>query len=270
MKRLHAVLGLALAASMLNPAAALGQRRGIPPHEGRGWGPGSAYNRLYDITTTRTISGEITALDTIIPIAGMASGIHANVRTEEGLMSVHLGPTWFIRSLDRTLGVGDRVEVRGSKVTVGGAPALIAAWVRRGEDVLELRDEAGRPTWAGWRLPAAGVGRPAAQGFHLPAGDVAAGKAAVQAMKCFVCHEIAGSDFPAPHAQPRVPVRLGGKQARQPRERLAESIIAPSHRVAGGLPGTTSGGTSRMGDYSEVMTVRQLVDIVAYLQSLRD
>lgn len=106
-------------------------------------------------------------------------------------------------------------------------------------------------------------------GFYLPAGDAAAGKEAVQAMQCFVCHEIVGSDFPAPHAQPPVMVSLGAEKARQSRERLAESIIAPSHRVPEGFTGVTSGGTSRMGDYSEVMTVRQLIDIVAYLQSAR-
>lgn len=106
------------------------------------------------------------------------------------------------------------------------------------------------------------------RGFHLPAGDVAAGKAAVQAMQCFVCHEIVGSDFPPPHAQPPVLVSLGAATARQSREQLAESIIAPSHRVPEGVPSVTSAGLSRMGDYSEVMTVRQLIDIVAYLQSV--
>lgn len=105
--------------------------------------------------------------------------------------------------------------------------------------------------------------------FQLPAGDVAAGREAVQAMQCYVCHAIAGGEFPAPHAQPPVPVPLGAAQAGQSRERLAESIIAPSHRMLDSIPGVASGGMSRMGDYGEVMTVRQLVDIVAYLQSLR-
>lgn len=104
-------------------------------------------------------------------------------------------------------------------------------------------------------------------GFYLPAGDAAAGREAVQAMQCFVCHEIVGSDFPAPHARPPVMVSLGAEKARRTRERLAESIIAPSHRVPEGFTGVTSGGTSRMGEYSEVMTIKQLIDIVAYLQS---
>ena len=94
--------------------------------------------------------------------------------------------------------------------------------------------------------------------MFLPQGQVAAGKEALRAMQCFVCHEIAGSEFPAPHAQPPVSVRLGAEQAPWARERLAGSILSPAHPLADG----------RMGDYSEAMTVRQLVDIVAYLQSL--
>jgi mono/diheme cytochrome c family protein len=269
MKRLYAVLGLALLTTLLTPAAALCQRRGIGPRDGRGWGAGSAYNRLYDVTTTQTLTGEITALDTIVPMAGMALGIHATIRTDAGLMSVHLGPAWFIQSLDTPLAVGDRVVVTGSKVTMRGAPALIAAQVTRGDDVLELRDETGRPLWA-WRNRAPAAGGQVEERIYLPPGDVAAGKMAVQAMQCFVCHQIAGGGFPPPHAQPPVPVTLGATQAHLSRARLAESIITPSHRVAPGMPGITSGGTSRMGDYSEVMTVRQLVDIVAYLQSLHE
>lgn len=107
-----------------------------------------------------------------------------------------------------------------------------------------------------------------ARGFYFPEGDVAAGKEAVQAMQCFACHEIVGSEFPKPHAQPVVLVSLGGEKARQSREQLAESILSPSHRVPEGVPSATSAGLSRMGDYSEVMTVRQLIDLVAYLQSL--
>jgi hypothetical protein len=45
----------------------------------------------------------------------------------------------------------DTVEVKGSRVTVQGQPALIAAEVKKGDEVLKLRDEAGIPMWAGWR-----------------------------------------------------------------------------------------------------------------------
>jgi hypothetical protein len=43
------------------------------------------------------------------------------------------------------------VEVRGSRVTMGGKPVIIAAEVRKGDAVLTLRDDQGVPMWSGWR-----------------------------------------------------------------------------------------------------------------------
>jgi hypothetical protein len=54
----------------------------------------------------------------------------------------------------------------------------------------------------------------------------------------------------------------------KPAAELAESIIAPQHEVAEGLEGVRQGQLSRMGDWTEAMTVRQWLDIVAYLKSL--
>jgi hypothetical protein len=44
-----------------------------------------------------------------------------------------------------------RVEVKGSCITFGGNPAIIAAEVKKGDDVMKLRDDNGVPAWAGWR-----------------------------------------------------------------------------------------------------------------------
>jgi hypothetical protein len=46
---------------------------------------------------------------------------------------------------------GDVVEVKGSRVTMAGKPALIAAEVKKGDETLRLRDETGVPVWTGWR-----------------------------------------------------------------------------------------------------------------------
>jgi hypothetical protein len=43
------------------------------------------------------------------------------------------------------------VEIRGAKAFRRGEEVLIAAEVKRGQDVLKLRDENGAPAWAGWR-----------------------------------------------------------------------------------------------------------------------
>jgi hypothetical protein len=51
---------------------------------------------------------------------------------------------------------------------------------------------------------------------------------------------------------------------------LVTSIINPSHRLAREFRGailTTESGESRMPDHNDVMTVGQLTDLVAFLQS---
>ncbi len=104
--------------------------------------------------------------------------------------------------------------------------------------------------------------------FVFPDGDPTAGRTAFTEMQCYACHAVEGDDFPDPHASPPVPVALGPEVASMDRGYLAESIISPSHRIPEDMEGIRHEELSRMGDYSEAMTVRQLIDIVAYLESL--
>lgn len=46
---------------------------------------------------------------------------------------------------------GDKVEVTGSRITFQDKPAIIAAEVKKGDEILKLRDGNGFPAWAGWR-----------------------------------------------------------------------------------------------------------------------
>jgi len=106
-------------------------------------------------------------------------------------------------------------------------------------------------------------------GFRLPDGDAARGQEAFVNLKCNACHPVQGLNLPAPIADPPVPVVLGGGVDYQPTDgKFVTSIINPSHKV-GRYPAelVESGGESRMADYSDVMTVRQLTDLVAFLHS---
>lgn len=105
----------------------------------------------------------------------------------------------------------------------------------------------------------------------LPAGDPVRGKAAFASMNCFACHTVVGHNFPMPYAQPAVPVALGAETTRPTRTQLVDSIVNPSHAIEAGYKEelVRSGRLSRMGDYSEVMSVRQLSDLVAFLESLK-
>lgn len=116
-----------------------------------GWGMGSQYNRMYNPATVETVSGTVESVEKTTPMKGMYSGIHIMLKTDKESVDVHLGPEWYIERLDTKVEKGDKIEVKGSRVTFDGRPAIIAAEVKKGDNTLFLRDSAGIPAWAGWR-----------------------------------------------------------------------------------------------------------------------
>ncbi len=139
-----AVLGLALTP----PASA---QVGPKWRGSGGWGPGGQFGRLYDPKTVETITGQVVKVDRVTPVRGMSGGLHLVVKTDKEEVSVHLGPLWYLENQDVKIEPKDTVEIRGSRVTVQGKPAIIAAEVKKGDETLTLRDEAGVPVWSGWK-----------------------------------------------------------------------------------------------------------------------
>ena len=152
MRRMNLLLAIAMAGVFVFVGLSLAQPRGGMMWRGSGgWGPGGQYNRIYDPKAVETISGEVTKLDRITPAQGMSGGIHMTVTTDKETISVHLGPSWYIENQDVKIEPKDKVEVKGSRITFGGKPAIIATEVRKGNEVLTLRDESGFPAWMAWR-----------------------------------------------------------------------------------------------------------------------
>ena len=119
-------------------------------------------------------------------------------------------------------------------------------------------------------LAGCSTGRKGSAGFHLPDGDPVMGRAVFVSLKCHACHSVPGAEVPAPVVEPLVTVELGGRVP-VPRTdgELVAAIVDPSHRLAPGYERhlVASGKISRMGDFSESMTVRELIDLVAFVQS---
>jgi len=121
------------------------------PGRGGGWGSTNSYVRMYNPATVETVKGEVVSMERFSPGKGMGAGIHLMLKTETNTIPVHLGPSWFIDNQDTKIEPGDKIAAKGSLITFDGKPAIIAAEVRKGDEVLKLRDDAGIPAWAGWR-----------------------------------------------------------------------------------------------------------------------
>lgn len=110
-------------------------------------------------------------------------------------------------------------------------------------------------------------------GFRLPDGDANQGREVFLYMQCNQCHTIAGTELPAiPFADPAY-VELGGKVATvKTYGDLVTSIINPSHKLASGYAKekVSENGKSNMYTYNRHMTVQELIDLVAFLQSHYD
>lgn len=119
---------------------------------------------------------------------------------------------------------------------------------------------------AGFWGIAAGCGKPAPS-FTLPAGSPEIGAIEFQKFRCHDCHRVRGVALPPGEETERVSVELGIVSQPRSYTDLVTGIINPSHRLAKGYaPALISqDGKSRMPIYNDVMTVRQLTDIVAFL-----
>jgi mono/diheme cytochrome c family protein len=101
----------------------------------------------------------------------------------------------------------------------------------------------------------------------MPEGQPAAGRQAFADLGCPACHAVSWeTGWPEPAPAVRGP-DLGRKLSVGTTGALASSIIAPSHVVPSEYRKPQTGGKSPMTDFTRTMTVRQLIDIVAYLRS---
>jgi hypothetical protein len=109
--------------------------------------------------------------------------------------------------------------------------------------------------------------------FTLPAGAASAGEQVFVKMECYSCHTVAGKPFGDPAQNPGgIGPDLTAAHARLPREYLAESVVNFERYIAHGQYKkgyVAADGTSRMGDYNDLLTVRDLLDLVEFLKGIR-
>jgi hypothetical protein len=104
----------------------------------------------YNPSTETTITGQVEKVeDRAQQGQGVRrlGGTHILVADQE----IHIGPTGFLSENNWSFSVNDQVQVTGSEVQVDGSPVILAREVKRGDDVLTLRNERGIPLWSGGR-----------------------------------------------------------------------------------------------------------------------
>jgi hypothetical protein len=112
-----------------------------------------------------------------------------------------------------------------------------------------------------------GGGYETASGTVFPHGDPEAGRKAFSSLGCTLCHRASGEQrMPQPVSTTAGP-EIGVPQRDRSMGELITAIIHPEHVVPEAYRQTGEDG-SPMADYTDRMTIRQLVDIVAYIRYL--
>lgn len=118
-------------------------------------------------------------------------------------------------------------------------------------------------------LGGCGVEPTSSRGFRLPDGNVETGRDVFVRNQCVACHSVEGVEL-GTEREGGLQVRLGGKVNRvRTYGELVTAVVNPSHNLAPEYRkevGTRDASTP-MPDYNATMTVQELIDLVAFLQS---
>jgi hypothetical protein len=123
--------------------------------------------------------------------------------------------------------------------------------------------------WSIGSLGSAAIAAETAGGLVLPPGDPALGRLTFVKMQCNHCHMITGKvseGIALPVTATPAPL-LDSAVAKKGQAALVTSILNPSHAVDRKVLEGREGKLSPMGSYVHALSVRELVDLVAFLQA---
>ncbi len=115
------------------------------------------------------------------------------------------------------------------------------------------------------------TGLPKGWKFLIPNGDPDAGQELFIELQCHQCHMVRGENIPSIDRGPKdVGPELTGMGSHHPPEYFAEAIINPNRVIVKEKGYAGEDGLSTMPSYSDILTIQELIDLVAYLSSLRE
>ena len=106
-------------------------------------------DKFYNPQAAVTLTGKVVSVNRqVAKKAGKPARVIMVLQTDRGAVKVHLGPADYCDQQALKLAPGDQVEVKAVKITRPKGTIFSAGEVRKGDQVLKLRDDAtGLPLW---------------------------------------------------------------------------------------------------------------------------
>jgi hypothetical protein len=117
---------------------------GAPARRHKGAG-----HRFFDPNTVETVSGSVVKVQRgPMRQGGKGNFVRFSLQTDKGPQQVFLGPASYVDAQALKLAAGDNVQVKGSLITgPKGKSSITGIEVTKGDQVLKLRDDQGKPVW---------------------------------------------------------------------------------------------------------------------------
>jgi hypothetical protein len=103
--------------------------------------------RDYDAKTVETIGGKVLSIEKTAPAKRRGYWVDLMLQTGNETIAVQLGPAWYIDKQTPRIEANDTITVTGSRLTIDGRSAIVAADITKGNELLKLRDDNGVPVW---------------------------------------------------------------------------------------------------------------------------
>ena len=101
----------------------------------------------YNVATEVKVQGVVQEVRQFwCPVNG-DEGTHLMLKTDSGILEVHVAPLRFLQGNGVSFSTGDQIEVVGSTVIYEGHDAMIARKITRGDQTFAFRQPNGRPLW---------------------------------------------------------------------------------------------------------------------------
>jgi len=99
------------------------------------------YNSSAEITAKGVVQ-EIQEFD--CPVSEGELGSHLLLKTDDGVLQIHLAPVRIMTGQNLSFAPGDQIEVVGAKVRLAGTNGVIAREIIRGNETYIFRDREGK------------------------------------------------------------------------------------------------------------------------------